>query len=139
MNRNDKDCVEVTPMVSKRRANIRKDAELLKEITQTSNQRFDELAARLFDWMDRRDVEFDNLRQRYEFMTAEIKSLRLAVEQNTAAYTTLVEHARQLAEQNDNHEQRRQEHNQSEQCQGAQPTGTAEVFSRPDGDTENRK
>jgi hypothetical protein len=149
MNRNDKDCVEVTPMSapviiptvadhvekithSKRRADVRKDNALLKEITQTSGKCLDELAVRLSVALDALEVTVDTLRQQYEFTVAEIKSLRLAVERNTAAYATLVEYARErnTRELEQNHEQRHQQQsNQLGRGEGPEPTRTAETVS----------
>lgn len=56
--------------------------------------KMDELRARLFDWMDRKDAAHEHISQQIEFMTGEFESLKLAVGELTATFRKLIDEAR---------------------------------------------
>lgn len=67
--------------------------EQVRTIAESSNK-LDELRARLFDWMDKKDVAIGIVSDQIEFMTGQFESLKLAVEKNTATFQKLIDEAR---------------------------------------------
>lgn len=59
-----------------------------------SASEMDELRARLFDWMDRKDAAHEIISQQIEFMTTQFESLKQAVNSMTVTFQNLLDEAR---------------------------------------------